>query len=607
MVLGTFFLFIVFLSGFVVYLIKLPPQTMAYGVSIGPFNVGGMSYDEARQLVSSQTNAVENRGIDIVYKNISVNISSVYNSLTNPDLSLTIFDYDTDGSLENAFALGHEGSLRQQYLERLRLRFYGQKVPLALLLKEEALLNILQENFSQWEKPFRNAGFRVAFDSPPEITIIAESSGQVFNYNLATAEFKQRLNKLDPTDIKIKLSLKEPTIEEIEVKKLKPVFEEVLTKGDLIFVYQDKKFKVIPEKWSGWVRVDKKRGEAELALNKAAVEEYFKQKISPEVEIPVKEARFVTQENKVAEFQPSQPGQVIDWTKMWPAIDEMLFWGGERGEITIVVDTVQPQVTTESVNDLGIKEVIGVGTSNFSGSPNNRRHNIRVGADTLNGVLIAPQETFSLLTALGPVDGAHGYLPELVIKKDKTIPEFGGGLCQIGTTVFRAALGSGLPIVERQSHSYRVSYYEPAGIDATIYSPRPDMRFLNDTGHYILVRTRIEKNNLFFEFWGAKDERTIEQTKPKIYNFKPPPPSQLLETLDLPVGKKKCTEKPHTGADAVFTYTVTYPDGAVKKQDFRSHYKPWGEVCLIGVEKLSTPPTPEGGDISASSTVQKNP
>jgi hypothetical protein len=82
---------------------------------------------------------------------------------------------------------------------------------------------------------------------------------------------------------------------------------------------------------------------------------------------------------------------------------------------------------------------VAIGTSNFKGSPVNRRHNIAVGAASVNGTLIAPGEEFSLLKTLGDIDAAAGYKPELVIKGGKTLPEFGGGLCQIGTTAFRAA------------------------------------------------------------------------------------------------------------------------------------------------------------------------
>ena len=210
-----------------------------------------------------------------------------------------------------------------------------------------------------------------------------------------------------------------------------------------------------------------------------------------------------------------------------------------------------------------------------------------------------------MLKVLIPFTEKAGWLPELVIKGNKTVPELGGGLCQIGTTLFRAILASGLPITERQSHSYRVRYYEPAGADATIYEPRPDFRFVNDTGNYLLINGYVEGDEVTFEVWGTKDGRTtlftgrnetssIFKLLPKIFNITPPPPKKIVETLDLAPGKTKCTETAHAGADAEFTYSVTYANGTVKKETYRSHYRPWQAVCLVGVEKLTEPPVEEG-------------
>jgi len=145
-------------------------------------------------------------------------------------------------------------------------------------------------------------------------------------------------------------------------------------------------------------------------------------------------------------------------------------------------------------------------------------------------------------------------------------------------------LDSGLPILERQNHSYRVSYYEPAGTDATIYNPKPDFRFINDTGNHILIQTYINGDELIFEFWGTKDGRKVVQTKPVIYNITSPPPTKYIETADLPPEKIKCTERAHNGASTSFDYTVTYPNNEVKETVFDSHYRPWQEVCLVGVE-----------------------
>jgi len=114
----------------------------------------------------------------------------------------------------------------------------------------------------------------------------------------------------------------------------------------------------------------------------------------------------------------------------------------------------------------------------------------------------------------------EGYLPELVIKKGETIPEYGGGLCQVSSTAFRGAVQAGLEITERQNHAYPVRYYSPQGTDATIYPPHPDLRFKNNTPAYILIQTKIKGNKLYFEFYGSDDGRKVELIGPKTYDKK---------------------------------------------------------------------------------------
>jgi vancomycin resistance protein YoaR len=297
-----------------------------------------------------------------------------------------------------------------------------------------------------------------------------------------------------------------------------------------------------------------KSGNIKSGFDKEALKNYLTDEVAEQIDVPLQEAKFILENGRVKEFAPSRDGVGLNIEKSIENIERNLDF--PEPDVELVADTVKSKVTTESVNDLGIIELLGVGKSDFAGSPTNRRHNIKIGARSLHGVLIKPGEEFSLVKTLGDINGATGYLPELVIKGNKTVPEFGGGLCQIGTTTFRAALDSGVPITERQNHSYRVRYYEPAGVDATIYGPHPDFRFVNDTGNHILIQTRIEGDSAIFEFWGTRDGRAAEKTEPKIFNVVPAPAIKYIETEDLPEGVKKCTEQAHAGADTVFTYTV---------------------------------------------------
>lgn len=225
----------------------------------------------------------------------------------------------------------------------------------------------------------------------------------------------------------------------------------------------------------------------------------------------------------------------------------------------------------------------------------------------LNGLLIRPGEELSLVKAIGPVDATLGYRQELVIRGDRTIPEFGGGLCQVATTLFRAILNAGLPVLERRNHSYRVSYYEPpVGMDATIYEPKPDLRFKNDYSTFLLLQTRIEGDDLIYEFWGTKDGRVAESSKPRIYNAVKPPEPLNIETTDIPVGTTKCIERAHPGSDAEFTYSVTDKNGKKTDTVFTSHYRPWRQVCLVGVKELSKPKQDKESDSNVNSNNNSN-
>jgi vancomycin resistance protein YoaR len=164
------------------------------------------------------------------------------------------------------------------------------------------------------------------------------------------------------------------------------------------------------------------------------------------------------------------------------------------------------------------------------------------------------------------VDGEHGYLPELVIKQNRTEPEFGGGICQVSSTVFRAAIYSGLKITARRNHAYPVKYYAPYGMDATIYIPKPDLKFVNNTPGHILMQASIEGTELIFRFYGTSDRRKVEVDGPHI-----------LES------------NPDGSMKTVFTQKVTDTEGETIIDDaFRSNYASPSKYPHPGQEPVLT-------------------
>lgn len=227
-------------------------------------------------------------------------------------------------------------------------------------------------------------------------------------------------------------------------------------------------------------------------------------------------AKFKFEDNKVSVFSTGSDGLQLNQNKSFEILKNFLEQTDRLNEVDLAFNVLKQEETLDSIENMGITTLIGEGRSNFRGSPKNRIYNIKVAIKKFEGVLIKPDEEFSFVKTLGDVDGEHGYLPELVIKNDKTEPEFGGGICQVSTTTFRAAIYSGLKITARTNHAYPVQYYNPQGMDSTVYIPRPDLRFKNNTGSYILIQPRIEGTELIFDFYGKDTGRKINVIGPKI-------------------------------------------------------------------------------------------
>jgi len=261
-------------------------------------------------------------------------------------------------------------------------------------------------------------------------------------------------------------------------------------------------------------------------------------------------AKLKIEGGRATVFSLEGKGITIDEEKSFAYILDYLKNPSENNSIDLVYSEPEPEISIESIDTMGVSDLVGTGRSNFRGSPRNRIHNIKVAASRFDGILIKPEEEFSFVKNLGEVDGEHGYLPELVIKKNKTEPEFGGGICQVSTTAFRSAIYAGLEITARRNHAYPVSYYNPQGMDSTVYIPRPDLRFINNTPGYILIQTRIEGTELIFDFYGKSDGRRINVIGPEI------------------------TERtPEGGLKTVFTQEVyDSSDNLIRKDTFKSSY-----------------------------------
>lgn len=288
---------------------------------------------------------------------------------------------------------------------------------------------------------------------------------------------------------------------------------------------------------------------------------------------------------RVAAFQPSRQGQKLDKDKTYQLLTDA-FTNGQK-TITLPVDTVQPRIATSDVNSLGIKELLGRGISNFAGSIPNRIYNINLTASRINGVLVAPGQIFSFNQTVGDISAATGFKQAYVIKEGRTVLDDGGGVCQDSTTLFRAVLNAGLPVVARTAHAYRVSYYEqgfPPGLDATVFYPSVDFQFKNDTLAHILIQAYTYGTTLYIDLYGTSDGRVVSLTKPIVTNQTPPPPELRQDDPTLPKGTVKQVDWSAWGANVSFNRTVTRNGETIINETWRSNYKPWQAIYLVGTQ-----------------------
>jgi len=581
------------LYGLEYYRHRFYPHTL-----IGNLDLSGLTPAEASELIQNHWNQLVSKGWTFEALGQSMVIHQVGGTAEGAPL---LFSLDIEDTLNKAWGEQHHN--HPTIASFITDYFAKHQTTASVMINELLVRQQLEANFQPLITPSKPATIEVQPDGSYQIK--PEIIGESIDYEAGISEFKKQLQNLKNEPIILTVKPDQPTITQSAIGDLTGPINQYLTLAPITLQLATTTWTINRNTLAKWLTLELVDNQITASISSSSVKDYLT-KLAPEINQEPQGGQFKRNGNRLEQFKPGKNGRELNIEVSTNAIIQALKQGINNIELT-VNDIPSPLSDTDPAS-LGIIEIIGIGTSDFSGSPPNRIHNIKVGTAKVSGQLVAPGEEFSLVKALGEVSAATGYKPELVIKENKTVPEYGGGLCQVATTIFRAALASGLPITERQNHSYRVSYYEPAGTDATVYSPKPDLRFINDTGHYILLLGEVSGHTLSFTVWGTKDGRKIIQTKPVIYNIVKPAPRKLIETEDLEPGKLKCIEQAHNGADTYFDYIVTYPNGETKSKRFQSHYVPWQEVCLIGKEKgeesqtTTTPPLVSSTDSIFTST-----
>jgi len=351
------------------------------------------------------------------------------------------------------------------------------------------------------------------------------TAGELIDQKKLAGDLLSQFNVGTGATIEIVLLPTRPVVGDQDAQLLKPIVEKILAEK-FVFNAEGKKIEIPRETIGAWIKLERIDDKPMVTFAAELLEKYLRETVATQVKREMQDASFTMENGRVTQFTPALDGLELNIKESVNLVRSAVQSGQSEANLALVY-THSKVASTAELDRLGIKTLLATGETNFRGSPRNRVFNIGVGAARFNGVLIPAGATFGFNENLGPVGKATGYKPELVIKEHVTTPEYGGGLCQVSTTTFRAAILAGLPIVERSNHAYPVAYYGAPGFDATIYPNQrtwkdgTDLKFTNDTPANILIQTRVEGTKLIFEFWGTSDGREVKIVGPTSFDRKP--------------------------------------------------------------------------------------
>ncbi len=542
---------------YLAYQNKIYPQT-----NLGPWNVSGLTKTKAEDFLNKKLRLPSE--IKFAYQEKEWSISP-------NEINLS---YQIDHSVEQAYQQS-----RQQFLANgIKKKF----IPLAYSFNEPEFEAKLADLAAQIDRD--TIPNQILINETQEIEVEVGKPGIELDADQTKKDFENHLQIYQlhqPFSLIVKQKSSFPTDQEIEQAKQRA---EKLINKSLTLSSENQNFVIQEEQLINFVGFQQD-------WDTEKIKEYVNL-ISQSINQEAENALFEFDQGRVVTFKPHKTGYQLDENYTIDQIKQGLNQLSKKENSAVKdlkIDQTEPKIKTSDTNRFGVTRLIGQGESTFYNSIPSRIHNIDLASHRLHGILIAPGEIFSMDKALGEVTTATGYQQAYIIKDGQTILGDGGGVCQVSTTLFRAVLNTGLEIIERHPHAYRVNYYEqdkPPGFDATVYFPTSDFKFKNDTDNYILIQREFQRNNsyLSFKFYGTPDNREVIISNERLWAQVPPPEPIYIDDPSLAPGETKQTEKPVWGAKAAFDWQVIKNKEIIHEQTFFSDYQPWPARFLRGVE-----------------------
>ncbi|KPL70894.1 hypothetical protein ADN00_17825 [Ornatilinea apprima] len=565
------------------------------GVSVAGVDVGGLNPEKAAAKITQQ----------FTYPSTGkLVLSGEQLWLTTPgEMGLYL---DPETSAQNALRIGRSGSIFYRLTEQFETWYYHRDLPPALIFDQRRAHDFLTRLSEQTNIPVVEPSIRL---DGTQVVVETGQPGRRLNIDTTLAMLTAQMKTLQDGIIPLLIEEIRPTIP--DVTQQAQLAQTMLSQPLTISLPANQ-----PNPQGPWVIepadlakmlefervVDGPQSAYRIHLDPLQLAAKL-QEIAPKIRTYPQNARFIFNDDtrELEVLQAAVIGRELNQAASLQQIQDKALAGEHN--IELVLNLTNPAVTDDvKGSDIGITELVHSETSFFYGSSASRVQNIIAASSRFHGLLVAPGETFSMANALGDISLDNGYAEALIIYGDQTIQGVGGGVCQVSTTLFRAAFFAGFPINERHAHAYRVSYYEKiagnirdnnlAGLDATVYVPVVDFKFTNDTPYWLLMETYVNPSysSLVWKFYSTKDGRSVDWETTGPINIVEAPKPRYIENPELEKGEVNQIDWEAEGADITVKRTVLR-DGQVYLQDtFNTHYQPWQAAYEYGPGTEGYPP-----------------
>lgn len=581
-------------SGFVLFLIVLTAWTVGYqllyagrifpGVSVAGVDLSGLSRDEAAVKLHQMLS------YPIAGKILFRDQEQAW--IASPaELGMV---FDPTSSAAGAYGVGRNGGLFGALSGQIRAGGLGIQVAPVIIFDQRVAFHYLSQIASQINQPVVEAGLSL---NGTEVVAQPGQVGRELKLDATLIYLGAQLQSFSDGEVPLVVQEVQPKILDVSAQAdaARQILNQPLTllipnagQGDPgPYVYNQQIL-------ANLLGVQRNQNGVQVVLNATGLRDLLVP-VKQQVDRAPSDAKFIFNDEtrQLDLMEDSRVGRTLDMEGSINAINSALLRGEHN--VSLVIAEAQPKVPASATGQqLGITELIWAETSYFYGSSTERVQNIEAASARFHGVMVAPGETFSMGQTMGDVSLENGFAEALIIYGGRTIKGVGGGVCQVSTTLFRGVFNIGLPVLERYSHAYRVSYYEMtasggvdpklAGLDATVYFPLVDLKFKNDTPYWILMETYANESarTLTWKFYSTRDGRSVTWETTGPTNVVPAPPPLYEENDGLRKNEMKQIDWAANGADVTVTRTV-WKDGAILFQDqFTTQYQPWQAICQYG-------------------------